>query len=110
MDRDRSALLDEELAQLIERACDRYEVEKIIVFGSSATGQVGPWSDLDVVIVARTALPMNRRWADLATIASDRVSMDLLLLTPEEYAHRVANRRFFREEIEDKGRVVYDVA
>ncbi len=110
MDATRLELIEKELALLVERANERYEVDQIIVFGSAASGNVGPWSDIDVVIVGRTTLPIHKRLVDIASIASDRVSMDILLLTPEEYAQSISTRRFFREEIRDKGRVVFSAA
>src|SRR3989304_827900 len=51
---DRNTLLENELGRFLPLLQRHYRPYKIILFGSLAAGQVGEWSDLDLVIVAET--------------------------------------------------------
>jgi predicted nucleotidyltransferase len=84
------------------------EPERIILFGSLASGQVHEWSDLDLAVIAETDLPFFERLRHITEWVRPTVGMDVLVYTPAEWAHLVANRRFVRDEIAAKGKVVYD--
>lgn len=53
----RAKLLRQELARFIEIVTRQMQPERIILFGSCATGHIGEWSDLDLVVIAPTDLP-----------------------------------------------------
>ncbi len=75
---ERKRRLQQELARHVRLLASHGGPDKVIVFSSLATGQVGVWSDIDLVIAERTDLPF---WQRL---------------------------RFFREEILAKGKIVYE--
>ena len=79
----------------------------VIVVGSVARGDYGPFSDIDLVVVADRA--DDETYARLKTIAADTLPMpaDLLLLTPRELrTHASAGTRFHRELV--RGLRVYE--
>ncbi|MGH7456264.1 MAG: nucleotidyltransferase family protein, partial [bacterium] len=47
----RKADLEAELARILPIIINQYQPEKIILFGSLATGEVHEWSDIDLVLV-----------------------------------------------------------
>ncbi|RIK36886.1 MAG: hypothetical protein DCC55_25985 [Chloroflexi bacterium] len=108
----------EERRKLLEQEPDRYvsilkayeNPHKVIVFGSVATGQVHEWSDIDLVIVKDTDLPFLERMREICEIIQTRVAVELLCYTPQEFAKLCAERRFFQEEILEKGKVLYERA
>lgn len=110
----RRDLLEAELERLVGIASEEFGAELVIVFGSLARAmmgdgeEVGDWSDLDVVIVAETGLPFYERTGRLLRRVRPRAGMDLLVYTPEEWERMKAERAFVREEILEKGRVVYE--
>lgn len=81
---EREALLRAELTRFVE-VCKKHDVRAVYVFGSLATGNVGPSSDLDLLIVRETSLPFRDRGDDLRMEAGPRVQLDLIVVTPTEF-------------------------
>jgi predicted nucleotidyltransferase len=52
--RARRTLLEKELKRYLVVLRRHYDPHKILLFGSLAAGQVGEWSDLDLVVVTET--------------------------------------------------------
>lgn len=55
--------------------------ERVIVFGSLATGDVHPWSDIDLVIVKPTSLPFWKRLRRVRQLLKPQVGTDILYYT-----------------------------
>ena len=104
--------------RLLERELDRYlhlltqhsDPEQVIVFGSLASGDIQPWSDIDLAIVEQTELPFWQRLRRFRKLLKPRVGTDLLVYTPEEFERLRYERAFFRDEILPKRVVVYERA
>ncbi len=60
MPKPRKELLEQELDRYVQVLKAAENPDKVIVFGSLATGQVHEWSDIDLVVVKRTVLPLSR--------------------------------------------------
>ena len=103
----RGMLLQQELAHFIEIVTQQMQPESIILFGSLAAGHVGEWSDLDLVVIANTDLPFYERIKQVLQSVCPRAGMDVLIYTPTEWAEMASDRSFIRDEILDKGQVVY---
>lgn len=103
--RDRlQAELDRYLALLLEHASP----DKVILFGSLAQDQVEAWSDIDLVVVQPTEDRFLDRTKEMLRLLQPRVGLDVLVYTPEEFEQLCRDRAFFREEIVQKGRVLYE--
>ena len=100
-------LLRQELARFIEIVTQQMQPERIILFGSCATGQIGEWSDLDLVVIAPTDLPFYERIKHILRSVRPQVGMDILVYTPAEWAEMVSQRSFIQAEILNTGQVVY---
>ena len=105
---ERKQLLNKELARYVDLLIEHEKPERIIVFGSMATGQTHSWSDIDLVIIKQTSLPFFQRLREVRRLLQPRVGTDILVYTPEEFERLRQNRVFFREEISNKGVVVYE--
>lgn len=99
--------LEEALSKAVQVLSERYRPQRIILFGSLATGDVGETSDLDLLIVKETPLPFYERLREVALLCGLDVGADLLVYTPEEVDLAMRENRFFRDEIVGKGREVY---
>ena len=55
------------------------------IFGSHATGSVGPDSDLDLIVVTPTDLPFTRRAGLFDDLFDLFPILDLLVYTPAEF-------------------------
>lgn len=106
----REELLRRELARLLEFVKNEEPPpEKVILFGSMGREEeVTEWTDLDLVIIQRTDLPFFQRIRRFHERFRPEVAMDVLIYTPEEFAELLAARRFFREEVLQHGRVIYE--
>lgn len=97
------------LAAAVERvvaACrSRSDVREAFVFGSFARDEVGPTSDLDVLIVRETTLGIVDRVADLKWDARGEVGLDLVVVTPNELATTFAASSFGRTVIAGSRRI-----
>lgn len=73
----------EEMVRRIVKACDP---EKIILFGSHATGHAGPGSDVDLLVVTRKG-ETKRRQAGILYQALWNVGVpkDIVVVRPEEF-------------------------
>ena len=104
----RRALLERELSRWLPLLIAYEQPDKIILFGSYCTGQVGEWSDLDMVIIKSTPAAFLDRTRQVLTLLKPRVGVDVLVYTPQEFEHLSRERAFLREEILTKGKVIYE--
>jgi uncharacterized protein len=99
----------EQFNEIIERIASRCDPEKIILFGSRARGEMREDSDIDLLVVAKTDLPMRDRFPEVRGLLSDfPAAFDVFWKTPEEYLRwrNVVNHVvYFAEKY---GRVVYE--
>jgi len=104
----RRALLAAELARYVKILLESYHPERILLFGSLATEQVGEWSDIDLVIIKESNLKFLDRIREVMRLLNPRVGVDILVYTPEEFAQLSQERPFVRQEILAKGKVIYE--
>jgi len=104
----RRQLLEKELARFLKVLPDLNGLERVIVFGSLAGGEIHRWSDLDIVIIQNTDQPFFARLRAARRLLRPRVAADFLIYTPLEFEQLARERPFVREEILAKGRVVLD--
>ena len=97
------------LKEIVERLKKSFKPEKIILFGSYATGKSEEESDIDLLIVAETDLPAKERFCVVSRLLGDYpAAFDVILKTPEEYqrTRSVVNHIVY---FADKyGKVVYE--
>ncbi len=104
----RRELLERELNRWLPLLIAHEQPDKIILFGSYCAGEIGEWSDLDMVIVKETDAPFLDRTRQILALLRPRVGLDVLVYTPEEFEQLSRERAFLREEITVKGQVIYE--
>ncbi len=104
----RRLLLKRELNRWLPLLIAHEQPDKIILFGSYCTGQIGEWSDLDLVIIKETKAPFLDRTRRILELLKPQVGVDVLVYTPEEFEQLSQERAFVRQEIVAKGRVIYE--
>ncbi len=80
------ARLEAELDRLLRRLDARTDVEQVWSFGSLVDGGLHATSDLDLLVVQDTELGPVERAIELRTELAPTVSLDLVVVTPEELA------------------------
>jgi hypothetical protein len=76
--------------------------------GRHTNGLTWKWSDPDLIAIAGTKLPFFERLRLVFDWIAPVVGMDVLVYTPAEWDHLRETRLFVREEIEEKGRIIYE--
>jgi len=94
--RERRVLLEEALKNVVAACSAEPSVCEAYVFGSYATEKIGPTSDLDVLVIRDTDLGIIDRAVDLKMAARSRVNVDLVVVTPYEFAHTFPASSFGR--------------
>jgi uncharacterized protein len=99
----------DQIAEIIDRIVRELAPEKIILFGSHARGDAREDSDVDLLVVAETDLPLRGRFPVVRRLLADfPAAFDVFWKTPDEYQRwrNVVNHVvFFAEKY---GKVVYE--
>ena len=101
---------ERELARFVDVLLKDDDIKKIVVFGALASGDIHEWSDIDLVVVKETNRRFIERFHRLRAQLGSKEAADLVVYTPAKFKAVSATRRFVRDEIVNKGCVVYDRA
>ena len=94
-----------EIARRIRPIISEYGVERAILFGSFARGSASARSDIDLLLIVRTAKRFFDRYEGILTALQSALrerDLDVLIYTPEELdaiAHRPFIARALREGV-----------
>jgi predicted nucleotidyltransferase len=98
--------LNNELTRMVGVIIEKYNPETIILFGSTAGGNVNEWSDLDLVVIKDTQKSFYERLEEVVEIAQPNIGADIIVYTPDE-AEQMKDDLFFKEEVINKGKVLF---
>ena len=74
------------IADVVNTIAENYDPDKIILFGSYATGTASDDSDLDFIIVKETNKPKHRRGREVRRfLLGAMIPIDLKIYTPNEF-------------------------
>ena len=105
----RKEALEKELDRIVATLIEKYKPEKIILFGSLATGRMHEWSDIDLLIIKETdKRPLDRATDITAMLNYPRIAMDIFIYTPQELKYLMRHGSQFIEEILEQGKVLYE--
>jgi len=92
-----------------QRIAERFQPEKIILFGSYAYGDPNPESDVDFLVIMETPLRSRQQRLEISRILSPRpFPLDIIVRTPRELAERIALGDLFLREVTTRGKVLYE--
>ncbi len=94
---------------MAQRIVRRFAPEKVILFGSHASGTAGPDSDVDLLIV----MPLKASKADQelairAALRAYRIPKDVIVTTPEAFEWRRAVPGTIERSAARSGRILYE--
>jgi uncharacterized protein len=93
------------------KIAERFQPQRITLFGSYARGDADEHSDVDFLILMKGK---GRRVHDQAVAISLAIDfgfpVDLVVRSPEEFERRIAWGDHFLREIQEKGKVLYEAA
>jgi uncharacterized protein len=87
---------------------ERFQPDKIILFGSYAYGKPHEESDVDLLIIMRTRNVIDQA-IRIKTAFERLFSLDLIVRTPWQIARGLKDDDLFLREIIEKGKVLYEV-
>ena len=94
---------------MAQRIADRFQTEKIILFGSYAYGHPKPESDVDLLVIMDTPLRSRQQRLEISRALSPRpFPLDIIVRTPQELAERIVMGDLFLREITTRGKVLYE--
>jgi predicted nucleotidyltransferase len=85
---------------------ERFQPDKIILFGSYAYGKPHEESDVDLLVIMRTKNTIDQA-IRIKTAFTRVFSLDLIVRTPWQIEHGLKDDNWFLREIIEKGKVLY---
>jgi predicted nucleotidyltransferase len=106
---EREKLLGDELQRLVSVIIKEYYPEKIVLFGSLASGKIHPYSDIDLMVVKSTRKRFIDRLHEIHRLTKPAVGVNFVVYTAEEIEEMIKEGRcFLLNEILGKGKVLYE--
>jgi len=97
-----------EIKKITDQIVEKYKPEKIILYGSFASGKPHKDSDLDLLVIKKTRKARTKRHLEVDRLLLDRtMPLDILVYTPAEIKKRLLLGDFFVKNIIKQGRVLY---
>lgn len=83
-----------------------YNPERIILFGSYASGKPTKNSDVDLVVIKKTDLPFLERQKQVHMLLRTMTPVDVFVFTPEEF-EKGKHTNLFLKEAAETGKIIY---
>ena len=97
-------ILDEIVRRVVEVAWP----EKIILFGSAARGEMGPHSDVDLLVVKRGADALELMGEIYMNLDGVGAAVDAVVVTPDDVERYRESHALIIKPALQQGRVVYE--
>jgi predicted nucleotidyltransferase len=95
------------IRRFARRIAERFQPEKIILFGSYAYGTPHEESDVDLLVIMKTKNAIDQ--SIRISLAFERLfSFDLIVRTPKQMERGLKDDDWFLREIVEKGKVLYE--
>jgi predicted nucleotidyltransferase len=96
------------LETLVRRIVEVARPDRIVLFGSAARGEMGPDSDLDVLVVKSDVAHRRRLAQDIyMNLSGVGIGVDVIVLTPEDIEAQKDSVGSIVGPALDEGRVIY---
>jgi predicted nucleotidyltransferase len=102
---------EKEIEHITTQIVEKYKPEKVILFGSAATGEAGYDSDADFLVIKKnTPYYGADRIRELSCIIERNIAVDFLVYRPDEFEKRLKMGDPFLESIIKEGKKAYQAA
>lgn len=100
--------IKEEIASIKKQIVEKYKPEKIIFFGSATSGEFGPDSDIDLLIIKKDVPYYGiDRMREIRRLIKKNMAVDFLVYRPDEFDERLRLGDPFIKTILEEGIVLY---
>jgi predicted nucleotidyltransferase len=104
--------IDRETNKIVKRfinlIIEKFNLKKIIIFGSFARGDYHKGSDLDLVIVGEFKERFIDRIGKIIELNDSDLEIEAMVYTEEEFQKMIQERRPFIEQVLKEGIIVYE--
>lgn len=98
-----------EINAVVKRIAEKFDPERIILFGSYAYGKPHQYSDVDLLVVMNTQERPRAKQIEISRALSPHpFGMDILVRTPQQIKERIPMGDYFLREITTRGKVLYE--
>jgi len=104
----RRSMLQSETERFVAELSRDRDIVGVVLFGSLVDGALNACSDIDLMVVKQTDAPFLDRLRSLRRQLRPKVATDILVYTMDEVTRLWRDRPFFREEVMNRGRVLYE--
>jgi predicted nucleotidyltransferase len=107
--KDKRTISQEKLDQIIRRIVEVAKPEKIILFGSAARGEMGPHSDVDLLVIKGGDIHRGRLTEEIYMhLSGVGQAVDVVVVTPEDVERYRDSFALVIYLALREGKVVYD--
>ena len=99
----------DKISEIVNKIVSGYSPDKIILFGSYASGKPNENSDLDLFVIKNTNLPRPQRTTQVRKMLyGSMFPIDLIVYTPKEIDKSKGNKFSFVYEVLNTGKIIYE--
>jgi len=95
------------IRRFARQIAEKFDPDKIILFGSYAYGQPHEWSDVDILVVMPARNQIDQALRIILTIEAP-FSLDLIVRTPKRLKRDWEDGDWFLREVLAKGKVLHE--
>jgi predicted nucleotidyltransferase len=97
-----------DIREKVRAIVENYDPEKIILFGSHASGIPNQDSDVDLMIIINTERSTWELSVEISQMLKHSFPMDIIVRTPREIDRRLQQGDFFLKDIMENGKILYE--
>jgi predicted nucleotidyltransferase len=96
------------IREMARQIAEKFQPQKIILFGSYARGNPRPESDVDLLVIMDTPLKEHEQSLQIRRYLGVMFGLDLIVRTPKKLAERIQMGDWFLRDVLQEGKVVYE--
>jgi predicted nucleotidyltransferase len=97
-----------QIAEMVDRIVERFDPERIILFGSHARGEAGTDSDVDLLVVMPVEGSKREKAVEIGVALHDfHIPKDVIVVTPDEFQRRKEVVGTVEQPANREGKVLY---
>jgi uncharacterized protein len=99
---------EKRIAKLVSEIVEGFQPEKVILFGSFASGKPDRDSDIDLMVIMKTRENTLETAVNIRQSVNHTFPIDIIVRTPRQIKERLRMGDSFIKEVVEKGKVLYE--